>query len=103
MQVWIRRMESHVSEKLIFDEKGNKIGVEYVNTLAEVGGALDSRQFQTIGSYQPRFFGGFSNTFTYKQVSLSVLITYALKYVIRDNPCPKYAGQEYNRHQPISF
>lgn len=72
-------------EKLIFDAKGNRIGVEYVNTIAEVDAASDSRQFQTIGSFQPRFYGGLTNTFTYKDFSLSVLITFALKYTIIDN------------------
>lgn len=72
-------------EKLIFDDKGNRIGVEYVNTLAEVDAASDSRQFQTIGSFQPRFYGGMTNTFTYKRLSLSVLITYAIRYTIIDN------------------
>ncbi|WP_346320893.1 SusC/RagA family TonB-linked outer membrane protein [Chitinophaga sp. YIM B06452] len=72
-------------EKLVFDDKGNKIGVEYVNTLAEVGAGSDSRQFQTVGSFQPRFYGGMTNTFTYKRLSLSVLITYAIKYTITDD------------------
>ncbi|MEZ2444630.1 SusC/RagA family TonB-linked outer membrane protein [Chitinophaga sp. RCC_12] len=72
-------------EKAIFDAKGNKVGVEYVNTIAEVDAASDSRQFQTIGSFQPRFYGGLTNNFTYKQFSLSVLITFALKYTIIDN------------------
>ncbi len=72
-------------EKLVFDDKGNRIGVEYVNTMAEVDAASDSRQFQTIGSFQPRFYGGLTNTFTYKRLSLSVLITYAIKYTITDN------------------
>lgn len=90
-------------EKLIFDEKGNKIGVEYVNTVAEVGGAMDSRQFQTIGSYQPRFFGGFTNTFTYKQFSLSVLITYAFKYVIRDNLAEAMQGRRITGSNQLAF
>lgn len=72
-------------EKLIFDAKGNKVGVEYVNTIAEVDAASDSRQFQNIGSSQPRFYGGLTNNFTYKRFSLSVLITFALKYTIIDN------------------
>lgn len=72
-------------EKLIFDAKGNKVGVEYVNTIAEVDAAADSRQFQTIGSSQPRYYGGITNNFTCKNFSLSVLITFALKYTIIDN------------------
>lgn len=71
-------------EKLLFDQKGNRVGVEYVNTVAEVDAASDSRQFQTIGSFQPRFYGGINNTFTYKRLSLSILITYAFKYIVVD-------------------
>ncbi|SHM81006.1 TonB-linked outer membrane protein, SusC/RagA family [Chitinophaga jiangningensis] len=72
-------------EKLLFDAKGQKTGVEYVNTLAEVGADRDSRQFQTVGSFQPRFYGGLTNTFSYNNISLSVLITYAIKYTMTNN------------------
>ncbi|MBV7529664.1 SusC/RagA family TonB-linked outer membrane protein [Chitinophaga sp. sic0106] len=72
-------------EKLQFDAKGQRIGVEYVNTLAEVGADRDSRQFQTVGSFQPRFYGGLTNTFSYKNFLLSVLITYAIKYTMTNN------------------
>jgi hypothetical protein len=71
-------------EKLIFDNSGSKTGVEYVNTAAEVNAAADNRQNQVIGSIQPKYYGGLTNTFTYKQFSLNVLITYALKYVMND-------------------
>ncbi|BAV05028.1 outer membrane protein, nutrient binding [Filimonas lacunae] len=71
-------------EKLLFDEKGNIAGKQYVNTVAEVGGQSDPRQFQTLGSFRPRYFGGLTNTFTYKQFSLNVLITYAFKYIVND-------------------
>ncbi|WP_158644136.1 SusC/RagA family TonB-linked outer membrane protein [Pseudobacter ginsenosidimutans] len=90
-------------EKLIFDEKGNKTGVEYVNTVAEVNGAADHRQFQTIGSFQPKYFGGFTNTFTHKQFSLSVLITYALKYVIRDNLAESMQGRRITGINQLAF
>ncbi|MBO9632377.1 MAG: hypothetical protein J7578_04620, partial [Chitinophagaceae bacterium] len=90
-------------EKLIFDEKGNKTGVEYVHTLAEVDAASDNRQFQTIGSYQPRYFGGLTNTFTYKQFSLSILITYALKYVIRDNLAESMQGRRITSMNQLAF
>lgn len=71
-------------EKLLFDEKGKQTGVQLVNTLEEVGATTDSRQFQSFGSFQPRYFGGLTNTFSYKQFSLSVLITFAMKYVMND-------------------
>ncbi|MHA4811808.1 SusC/RagA family TonB-linked outer membrane protein [Flavitalea flava] len=72
-------------EKLNFDAKGIVNGKEYVNTLAEVDAATDTRQFQTIGSFQPKYYGGLTNTFTYKQFSLNILITYALKYIMHDD------------------
>lgn len=90
-------------EKLIFDEKGNKTGVEYVHTVAEVGGDMDHRQLQTIGSYQPRYFGGLTNTFTYKNFSLSMLITYAFKYVIRDNLAESLQGRRINGANQLAF
>lgn len=90
-------------EKLLFDEKGNQVGVEYVNTIAEVGASSDGRQFQTIGSYQPRYFGGFTNTFTYKKISLSMLITYAFKYVIRDNLAESMQGRRVNGINQLAY
>lgn len=90
-------------EKLIFDDKGNKVGVEYVHTVAEVGGDADHRQLQTIGSYQPRYFGGLTNTFTFKNISLSTLITYALKYVIRDNLAESLQGRRINGLNQLAY
>jgi TonB-linked SusC/RagA family outer membrane protein len=79
-------------EKLIFDGSGKVSGKEIVNdpTLAE----SDYRNFQKIGSFQPRVNGGITNTFSYKNFTLNILITYALKYTIIDN----YAmfGQNFN-------
>ncbi|HEX6432011.1 MAG TPA: SusC/RagA family TonB-linked outer membrane protein [Niastella sp.] len=90
-------------EKLIFGANGEKTGVEYVNSLAEVDGASNSRQFQTIGSFQPRYYGGLSNTFTYRQFSLNVLITYALKYVMRDNIAEGRQGRWIGSGNQIAF
>lgn len=39
-----------------------------------IGNYADLRNFQTVGSATPKFFGGFTNTFTYKQFSLSAEI-----------------------------
>ncbi|MEV4881819.1 SusC/RagA family TonB-linked outer membrane protein [Chitinophaga ginsengisegetis] len=36
-----------------------------------IGAMSDIRNYQTVGSATPKFFGGFTNTFTYKQFSLS--------------------------------
>src|SRR5262249_8945512 len=90
-------------EKLIFGANGEKTSVEYVNTLAEVDGASDNRQFQTIGSFQPRYYGGLTNTFTYKRLSLNVLITYALKYVMRDNIAELFQGRNITYGNQVAF
>lgn len=71
-------------EKRIFDANGHQSGSQIVNTVAEVGQAADTRQMQTVGSFQPRYYGGFNNTFAYKRFTLNILITYALKYVMHD-------------------
>ncbi|MGO4290002.1 SusC/RagA family TonB-linked outer membrane protein [Chitinophaga sp. RAB17] len=39
-----------------------------------IGNYGDLRNFQRVGSATPKFFGGFTNTFTYKQFSLSAEI-----------------------------
>lgn len=90
-------------EKLVFGANGEKTGVEYVNTIAEVDAASDGRQFQTIGSFQPRYYGGLTNTFTYKQFSLSVLITYALRYVMRDNIGEGLQGRYIGSRNQVAF
>jgi len=51
-----------------FDAAGKKQVVEGVGDFANV------RNYQTVGSATPKFFGGFTNTFTYKQFSLSAEI-----------------------------
>ena len=71
-------------EKLGFDASGHKNSVTLVNSVSQVNPFADSRQNQTVGSFQPKYFGGLSNTFTYKQLSLDVLITFTMKYVIHD-------------------
>ncbi|PRD52004.1 SusC/RagA family TonB-linked outer membrane protein [Sphingobacterium gobiense] len=48
-----------------FDENGNEIIVE------GIGSATNLRNWQTVGQATPRFFGGFSNTFQYKNFTLS--------------------------------
>ncbi len=90
-------------EKLIFDSKGVKTGVQYVNTLAEVDAATDSRQFQTIGTFQPKFYGGLTNTFTYKQFSLSVLITYAFKYIMTDRSAESNQGTSLTTYNQLAY
>lgn len=90
-------------EKLIFDDKGNATGIEYVNTLAEVGAAADPRQFQYIGSFQPKFYGGLTNTFSYKNFSLDVLITYAYGYVINDDLAEQMQGSNITSYNQVAY
>ena len=70
-------------EKLDFDGSGKVTGKEIVNDPTQA--YSDYRNFQPIGSFQPRFNGGLTNTFSYKQFTLNILITYAIKYTILDN------------------
>jgi hypothetical protein len=70
-------------EKMDYDASGKFIGKEIVNDPSSL--YSDARNFQTIGSFQPRFNGGMTNTFSYKHFTLNILITYALKYTIIDN------------------
>lgn len=71
-------------EKLSFDASGHRNGVTLVNSVNDAGPFADTRQMQTIGSFQPKYYGGLSNTFSYKQLSLDVLITFTMKYFIHD-------------------
>lgn len=61
-------------QKLIFDEKGHVTGTQTVQTIADVLSDGDDRQYQSIGSLQPKYFGGLTNTFTYKHLTLSFLL-----------------------------
>lgn len=90
-------------EKLIFDDKGQTTGIEYVNSADEVGAAADPRQFQYIGSFQPKFYGGLTNTFTYKNFSLDVLITYAYGYVITDDLAEQMQGSNITSYNQVAY
>ena len=61
-------------QKLIFDAKGHVTGSTNVQSIGEVLAEGNDRQYQNIGSLQPKYFGGITNTFTYKQLSLSILL-----------------------------
>lgn len=90
-------------EKLLFDDKGKVSGKQYVNTLAEVDAATDPRQFQPVGSFQPRYYGGLTNTFSYKGFSLSILVTYALKYTITDQFAQQNQGTGLTSFSQLAF
>ncbi|WP_298709631.1 SusC/RagA family TonB-linked outer membrane protein [uncultured Chitinophaga sp.] len=90
-------------EKQTFDEKGNITGVTYVNTMEEVGAAADPRQFRHIGNFQPKYFGGLTNSFSYKNFSLDVLITYALDYVINDDLAEQMQGSNLTSYNQLAF
>jgi len=90
-------------EKLIFNDKGQATGIEYVNTVDEVGAAADPRQFQYIGNFQPKFFGGLTNTFSYRNFSLDVLITFAYGYVITDDLAQQNQGTNITSFNQIAY
>jgi hypothetical protein len=90
-------------EKLLFDDKGKVTGKEYVNTVNEVDPSDDTRQMQTIGSFQPKYYGGMTNTFTYKQFSLNILITFACKYVMHDGYAEQMQGEYLTNYNQISY
>lgn len=89
-------------EKLLFDANDKQTGSQLVNTVAEVDPS-DTRQYQTIGSFQPRVYGGLTNTFTYKQFSLNILITYALKYFINDDIASATQGVRIPNYNQLAF
>ena len=90
-------------EKLLFDDKGKVSGKEYVNTLDEVDAPDDTRQMQTIGSFQPKYYGGMTNSFTYRQFSLDILITFACKYVMHDGYAEQMQGEYLTNYNQISY
>jgi len=89
-------------EKLLFDDQGHQTGHQYVNTVAEVDPS-DTRQYQAVGSFQPLIFGGLTNTFTYKQFSLNILVTYALKYIINDDFASSTQGVNIPNYNQLAF
>ncbi|MBS0027681.1 SusC/RagA family TonB-linked outer membrane protein [Chitinophaga sp. 22321] len=90
-------------EKLLFDNSGKLSGIKLVNSLGEVDAVSDNRQFQKIGSFQPRYFGGLTNTFAYRQFSLSILLTYAMKYTLRNGLAESYQGARVQAANQIEF
>lgn len=63
-------------QSLIYDRKGNKVNSNDLSTLT-------GNDLKYMGRSTPAFFGGFFNTFTYKEFTLGVRITYQLKYLFR--------------------
>lgn len=90
-------------EKRIFDDKGQVTGITYVNSASEVGAAADPRQFQYIGSFQPKFYGGLTNSFSYKNFSLDVLITYAYGYIITDDLAEQMQGSNITSYNQVAY
>ena len=90
-------------EKLIFDNQGAITGRNHVNTVAEVGADLDPRQYQTIGSYQPKYYGGLTNNLIYKQFSLSILITYAGDYFMTDELAQQNQGANITMFNQLAY
>lgn len=90
-------------EKRVFDDKGNVTGITYVNSMDEVGASADPRQFQHIGNFQPKAFGGLTNSFSYQQFSLDVLITFAYGYVINDDLAEQMQGSNLTSYNQIAL
>lgn len=90
-------------EKLLFNEQGVQTGIEYVNDPNLVGARLDPRQMQTIGSFQPKYYGGITNDFNYGPLSLSILITFAADYVLNDSYASSYQGVAVGSYNQIAF
>lgn len=70
-------------EKTLEDYKSRYIYYQYFNPYLGIGDpmyGLDSTGFpkqEVLGNSEPRFYGGFTNTFTYKNFSLIALLTYS--------------------------
>ncbi len=90
-------------EKLLFDAKGNVTGKELVHTTEEVDAGTDTRQFQTIGSFQPKYYGGWNNSFSYKQFTLSALVTFAVKYIMVDGLAEQMQGSYLTSYNQLAY
>lgn len=90
-------------EKLIFDAKGKQIGVQLVQSLDSVVSLNDPRQLQTLGSIQPKFFGGMTNTFTYKNFSLSVLLYFQYGNMMFNNNKFEFQMFSVSRSNEIAY
>lgn len=90
-------------EKLLFDAKGNVTGVTLVNTVAETNPRVDTRQNQVIGSFQPKYFGGLTNNFSYKSFSLSVMVTYALDYFMNNRLSSQRQGRNVTTTNQVRY
>lgn len=88
-------------EKLQFDGSGKVSGKTLVNDPSQAFG--DYRNFQKIGSFQPLYNGGMTNTFSYKHVTLYVMVTFALKYWIMDYYAQLDQNVSVNTQQQIAL
>jgi hypothetical protein len=69
-------------QELVFGGDGKLTGTRTVRTLDSVLALNDPRQMQKIGTMQPRYFGGITNTFRYKRFTLSTLLYYQVGNVL---------------------
>ncbi|MNE23424.1 hypothetical protein D3C80_1166760 [compost metagenome] len=87
-------------DKVEFDADGNPVH-KTVNKYDDVFEGMpfgDQRnaQFQYIGSTTPKYYGGLINSFSYKNVSLSVLLNFAYGYLVNNNLKRAYFTDEGN-------
>lgn len=90
-------------EKLLFNAQGERIGVEYVDDINLVNARLDQRQNQTIGTFQPKFYGGITNNFSYGPLSLNVLVTFATDFILNDGYAGDFQGRNLGSGNQIAF
>lgn len=90
-------------EKLLFDGSGKRIGSQLVRSVDSVGAANDTRQWQRQGSFQPKFFGGITNTVTYKQFTLNCLFYFALGYVMNDDLAQSNQGSTPTLYNQLNY
>lgn len=64
-----------------------------VNTLREVTSENSELSYVDIGLSRAPFYGGFSNTFTYKNWELYVHTSYSFKYKVHDGVKTSYTGR----------
>lgn len=95
MPVWLgvdAQTGAPLWEKIIYDNAGKEVGREATSQYAEA-------TFQEVGSALPKFQGGITNTFTYKDFSLSInayfiygnkVYSNNLRFVMNDGNEPYY-------------
>ncbi len=87
-------------QRVVFDNNGKVTGYQTVNSYDAVfdglSGAAFRGQFQNVGNTTPKFFGGMLNTFSYKNIELSILLNFAQGYLVYNNSRGNFFATEGN-------